>query len=493
MAETILGAVKEVFTGKPAEQTAPDGVTAAVEAALPAAIAPMTHPEPANDIEPVAAVQAFSLTGRAHEILKTTLSALKVTKLGTVEPQPYPVAGVELVQRGFGGRHHGIMIGGSDEVQHGEPASLEVTLSAPANDHDVVALKNALPSLLETIPALAGKLKVKEAHITAPSYADVEAEFEKLAAEHPDAIAPQKQAAIKQFFEAHKGQEDRPAYWGNIRAMHHEGIVSIHIDGEEPSQAAGHEPKVSSDALQVDSLTAKQALIMDDFKARIEALKVEGVTAETLKDLDVHIAAQGWNIELKMGTKPTKLTDDEGKPLTGHAYAKAMGETPLDKIDTDMLQKLFVESLLAVNKETLDPNLAKLFDGPMWGHYLREQSPGNAAIAAFLDKHDLFKDQAQVKAEEKKDAAEHKIVLEEARIGRTFDEKTDKIMLDFELPPGMTLQQVLAGIVSPPAAEAALPKTQATPDTVVSEKQKQGPLQAANENGIDEAHGRGVA
>ena len=438
---TILDNVRTFFNGK-SEQVPPPESTPPITSASPESVA-------MNHVAPVAANDdaEFSLTVAASDALTRLLRSQTLMRFGHEKPALYPVEKVELIN-GFG--HGGSFIARIDEanaVEHGQNVTLQVTLNKPANDYDIVALKNALPTLLEAIPTFKGKLKAKEAHVTPPTYADVAKELEAVLATKPHGLTAASHDVVKQFFDAHRGESDRQNFWNNsVSASHHEGVVSVTINACELPK--DKDAVVSTDATIVDYFKAHQAQVMQDFKERMLKLKVDGVTAETLAHLDMHVAAQGWNIEAKFGTKPVKHTDEAGKELTGEAYAKAMGETALAKIDTKVIEKAFTESLLHVNMHELNPVMVHILDGPMLGHYLKTRFAGDAEMTAFLDRHDIFKNEADTQAEKAKAVQDHKIVLGDASVGKTPDGKADQVSVDFELPPKMKLQEVLAAIVA---------------------------------------------
>ena len=430
----FFDSIAGMFTGKREEPPAPLDMQAPVTPSVDAA-AVNTAPLAAND-----EVADFSLTGASGEVLKRLLQSVPVTRLGHEKPTIYPVEKAELSS----GMNAVCMIGDETQPVHGECVELNVTLAHPAMDYDTLALKNALPALLNAIPALRGRIKAKEAHVKPLTYADVEKEFDALLASKPSAFTSAEQTVVKQFFEANKGHGDDVNYnWDGEEVKHNEGKVNVRIKAKE--LPGDKDAVLSSDQQIVQFFTAHHDQILAHIKAKV--LKLGVLKPEELAHLDMHVAATGWNIEVKFGTKPAKDVDEAGVKLKGEEYAKHMSETPLAKIDTKVIGKIFTESLIESNKE-LQPIMARILSGPMLAEILHKRLPNDPAVAAFIAKHDMFKNEVDKNDEVVKAVENHMVVVDEARIGKTTDGKQDQVSVSFELPVGMTLQQLMTGIAN---------------------------------------------
>jgi hypothetical protein len=403
----------------------------------------------------------YSLSGDVVATLEAQLRKAQVTKYGrngSTRPARFPLHSLSLTSNDISGGRHSLHIRGDDEDDKrpkGERVTLEVVLAGAVEDYEVFELKKAVTQLVGSIPVFAGKIVTKPIETKHPTYRDVGVELKALLAKHPNAFAPEELQTIDQFFAATPNQKDMAPHsrWDSpVTVSHPKGKVFIRlgsrnvIDDDKETTAVE-----SSDAKITDYFKAHRKPLLDMIKQKVAALrKADGtpvVTMEELAALDLHATASGYDIELTLGTRPESLVDPAtGKKLTGEQRAEKFTETPLAKVDTNMLEKIFIDSLVETSKP-LPPMLEKFVDGDTLGKILCHRIPKNPELEAFINKHDMFLSLAEKKAKEPKATRSDQIELEEPYLssGRHVEGDTStrsRLSLSFDLPEGMTLRKL---------------------------------------------------
>lgn len=409
-----------------------------------------------------------SITQLAMAELHKDLMRQPVTRYGNASAR-FPIGGIEISADSMGG---GYVARDEEKRPHGERIRVAVKLSQPITDYEKATLETALRNTLGTkVPAFAGKLIGKPANDETPSYQDVGKVLVALlearkARGEKDLFEAGELAVIENFFEAHCAKKDRAdSEWDQaIEASHHDNKVVIRINASELPSDANAEPKISSDAVITEFFEKHREAIMGKFKQKAVALGI--VSEADLQHLDMHVGCNGWNIAIHFANKPEPLIDPvTQKPYAGDEYVNKMGATPLAKIDTKELGKIFTDTLLETSMDS--PIMARIMDAHMFAQTLRARAGNDNQITQFLNQHDMFKSPEEVTKEEERALAEHKIMLDRPDYSKSRDGVSDEMRLDFELPPGMKLNEVLEGIVSAQGTHAARVQAEAANDNAV--------------------------
>jgi hypothetical protein len=444
----------------------PDAVAMAAleaQAAMQGNVGGATNAAATNDAE-------YSLTDDVNATLGKMLRMQTVQKhgqQGSMRPALFPLKDISLTGEGGYGRHGeyaeaiSMYDNGTAEKPHGERVTLEATLAKPMTDYDAASLKRALTNLVGAIPAFAGKVVAKPIEPKHATYKEVEAELVALLAQHPQAFAPAEVATLKKFFEATPNKKDEAPYSRRGSAVwveHRDSKLYISMGSTAEPIALGEDKKAapveSSDQAMVDYFKAHRKPLLEKIKAKVAALrKADGepvVTEAELANLDLHATAN-WGIELLLGTKPENPIDPTtGKKLVGEERAKKFTETPLVKVDTDKLAEIFTQSLVEVSNP-LPPMLEKFADGHTLAQILRQRLPNNPQLEAFIGRHEMFLTRTEKKAKEPKATNPDQIVLDEPSVIKEYggiDSKSECIRLSFDLPVGMTFNDLRQHLVA---------------------------------------------
>lgn len=398
----------------------------------------------------------FSLTDETNKVLKRLLYSQYVNRVGYNAGVNFPVQAVTLSASDNSTHGGGIRIGGEAEpnTPRGETVTMEVSLSRPSTDYDKPSLQNALPVVLNMLPGLKGKIIAKPAQQKHATYTDVEKELLALLAKKPGTFSAGEIAVIKQFFEAEPNASDEAptSHWDSkINARHNEGKVNISIEARELTSDKG--TKISSDSVILDYFKAHHDELLNKVKEKAVALGV--VKAEDLAKLDLHATANGWSIDVQLGTRPAVEVDaTTHEKMTAEQRAKAFTETPLAKIDTNKLSEIFTEALLESNKE-LQPLMARIISPHMLADVLKKRLHNDPNIAAFIQKHEMFMSVEEKKAQKENALAQGAILIEEPYVGglqslsgKNEANKNGIARVSFDLPYGVSLQDLMKSIVS---------------------------------------------
>lgn len=425
-----------------------------------------------NDVPPMQAVmgggvedapqEAFSLTDTAQRVIGAGLSKQMVVRHGFngEEKATFPVAGVK-ISAGHG--REDFVLYDERQMLKGDTVRMSIRLSKPVTDYHLDSFNQAIGKVLASIPTLQGKVDMKAMH-KPQHYADIWQELQSVLAAHPHVFSEKERAMIAQFFDANKGKLDQGEEWrGAVRAEHSEGKVSFDIKANE--LPADKNATISSDAEVVGYFKEHHDALLAKMKEHVLSLKKPDgaplLTAEQLAHLDLHVQATGWGIIAEFGTKSATDVDPlTNQKLTDAELAKKMTETPLANVDTKELEALFTQSLLECSKE-LPPLLPRIMDGHMLADILRKRTHDAADVKAFIAKHDMFKNETQIKAEKEENNAKGIVQLQPVIVTQASDEMTDELSLDFSLPQGMDMEQFLSSIVGRKSqhALAVAPKT----------------------------------
>lgn len=387
--------------------------------------------------------EEFSLTDTTSAILKATLANQTVIRYGNPAPVRFHANSVSLEKGGMGGGRM-VSLDDSQSIPKGETVSLNVKLAHKATDYDLVSANQAMVNVLKAIPKIGHLIEAKPVHATPPTYADVEAELLPLLAKHKDALGANNIAIITQYLEANKGARDAvtSSWRSGIEASHFEGKVRIRVNAQ--SLPSDKDAVTSSDEGIVHYFEQHRAHILEQVKQKALALGV--LKPEDLTHLDMDVQATGWNIEATFGTKASVTTDADGHTLTPIELAKKMTETPLAKVDTKKLGEIFTQVL--TESKDLPPIMPRIMNGHMLKEILQSRLPNDPEIAAVIAKHEMFKSEADLKAEEELAAKNHKIIVSEVAAHSIPNTNADELSMSFELPHGVKLTDVLMGIAN---------------------------------------------
>ncbi|MFM9891090.1 MAG: hypothetical protein ACKVOE_10735 [Rickettsiales bacterium] len=353
----------------------------------------------------------------------------------------------ERSSHGFSGRAISIN-GENDNIQHGTRVSLHLGLNHPAEDYEKISRYKAFIQVMQRIPGVGEHLVTKPASAeNPPTLGDIWAHLEplllKLQAEKK--LSAHEFGMIKEYYAAHKGKPDAAEYWPAIEA-HHYGerlTVSVNCQKLPGDETATEEPDV-----KINEWLAKHH---DHILAKVKekALASGAVKPGELDQLAMIASANGWNIGVHFGTPPAVTTDQQtGKPLTPEQLVEKMTKTPLANVNKDKLAKIFEEVLLEPGEGMeMPPFLPRILSGSILKDILHHRAPNDPAIDAVLKPFEMFKSVQDTKAEEQSNASQHKIVIEAPRVEKAHD-GTPELVMDFELPPEMSVHQLMTNIAN---------------------------------------------
>lgn len=432
------------------------GFSPSTPAAADAQPVPTEMPPAAANENDEAATASEWLSDRVSGVLRGTFGSVDVLRYdgnGTPITEKFMVKNARIESHegpgshGYGG--HAISIRGeNDNIQHGSRVSLHLALNHPADDYEKISRYKAFIQVMQRIPGVGEHLAPKPANAeNPPTFGDIWTKLEpllvKLQAEKK--LSAHEFGMIKEYYAAHKGKPDTAEYWPAIEAYHHGEKLAIHVNCQKlpGDENATEEP----DAKINEWLTKHHDHLLA--KVKEKALATGAVKPGELDQLAMVASANGWNIGVNFGTPPAVTTDQQtGQPLTPEQLVEKMTKTPLANVNKEKLAKIFEEVLLEPGEGMeMPPFLPRILSGSILKDILHHRAPNDPTIDAVLKPFEMFKSPQDKKAEEQNNANQHKIVIEAPRVVEGRD-GTPELVMDFELPPEMSVHQLMTNIAN---------------------------------------------
>lgn len=333
---------------------------------------------------------------------------------------------------------------GDDTVIHlgsAEPnkiAKLKLTLGMPAGNYDIDSISNVVHAALANIPGLKGHVKpAPDAKDGGKTMGDIWKELEPvLRQSHKFSAAETK--LLQEYFTDHAKVSLNWGGWDRIEVSNADKKVQVRINSEEPK--GDKKPVLSNDQSIVDFMTTNKAAILKHFKAKLLALKDDkGQSVLTESEL----AQLDFTAEIK--------TNEGGWPASlpviefGNLVEGKLGETAIHRINTDVLDKAFTETLLACQGHLPDI-LPRIADSTMVGEMLRSHIGASPALEKALD-HNAFKSPDKLAAENEKLEKNNVTILPNLEVITGDKDNPHQLQMTFELPKGLDLPTLRVAIL----------------------------------------------